>query len=61
MTRYRINAQGRVMAYSLGMWTTLPPRKARSVLFAMSRKQLIGLINVMAVVAVLPNLIAAYV
>lgn len=62
---YRINAQGNVMAYGLdngfggGMWTTLPPKKGRFVLACMSRKQLLNLIQIVAVPIALAVLEAA--
>ena len=61
MTAFRINGQGRVMGYSLGMWTVLPPKRARVILFGMERAALIGLIQLMAVVVALPTLtVVAY-
>jgi hypothetical protein len=46
----RINALGHVMSEHAGIWTTLPPKKARSVLFAMNRRALIGLIQIAAII-----------
>ena len=60
MTAYRINGQGNIMGYSFGMWTVLPPKRAKQVLFSMERAALIGLISIMAVI-LLPSLsVVAY-
>lgn len=54
---YRLNAFGRLMSTTDGIvWTTLPPKAAKHVLFSMERAALIGLIHVTAVVVVLPAL-----
>jgi hypothetical protein len=50
---YRINAFRQVMSEHAGIWTTLPPKKARSVLFAMERRVLINLISILAAIAFL--------
>jgi hypothetical protein len=60
MKIYRLNAQGNLMAFGLGMWTTLPPKRSRLLLACMSRKQLLNLIQIVGAISLAAITAQAY-